>query len=54
MPHTILCAEDNLLALHPIKNTIEMEGWHVDVCEDGAMASERIKSSERHVRCLLI
>jgi CheY-like chemotaxis protein len=44
-PTTILCVEDNKLILGAIRETLEMEGWLVEACEDGITALEKINSS---------
>lgn len=45
MPLTkILYAEDYKLVAHYMKEILEMEGWHVDVCTDGLAALEKIES----------
>lgn len=45
-PTTILCVEDNKLVLGAIRETLELEGWRVEVCEDGTTALTKINSSE--------
>ncbi|MGI8654577.1 MAG: response regulator [Pyrinomonadaceae bacterium] len=53
MPHTILYVEDNLILRHTIKETLELEGWRVDACEDGTTALEKLKS-DNHYDLLLL
>jgi CheY-like chemotaxis protein/tetratricopeptide (TPR) repeat protein len=50
---TILYVEDNSLLLRTMKETLSMEGWRVEVCEDGAEALARIESEERFDLILL-
>jgi DNA-binding response OmpR family regulator len=45
-PATILCVEDNQLLLGAVKETLELEGWRVEVCEDGATALAQLESVE--------
>jgi CheY-like chemotaxis protein len=47
-PTTILCVEDNKLVLGALRQTLEMEGWLVEVCEDGTTALAKIDSSEHY------
>lgn len=47
-PTTILCVEDNKLVLGAIKETLELEGWRIEVCEDGRTALARMKSGEQY------
>lgn len=47
-PPTILCIEDNKLVLSALKETLELEGWRVEVCEDGATALTKIESGARY------
>lgn len=41
-PTTILHVENNTLVSGMVKDTLEMEGWAVDVCGDGAEALRKI------------
>jgi CheY-like chemotaxis protein/predicted negative regulator of RcsB-dependent stress response len=45
-PVTILYVEDNKLLLRTIMDTLALEGWRVEVCEDGAQALAKIESAE--------
>jgi CheY-like chemotaxis protein len=47
-PTTILCVEDNKLVLGAVRETLELEGWRVEVCEDGTSALAKINSSEHY------
>jgi two-component system chemotaxis response regulator CheY len=47
-PTTILCVEDNKQVLSAIKETLELEGWRVEVCEDGATALAQIESGKSY------
>jgi CheY-like chemotaxis protein len=47
-PITILCVEDNKLVLGAVKEMLELEGWGVEVCEDGRTALAKIKSAEHY------
>ena len=42
----ILYAEDYDLVLFTIKQLLELEGWSVDVCRDGAVALEKLEQRE--------
>jgi DNA-binding response OmpR family regulator len=42
---TILYVEDNRLVLHMVKETLDLEGWRVETCEDGLTALGRIESA---------
>lgn len=53
MPHTILYVEDNRILRDVIKETLELEGWRVDACEDGTAALEKLKS-DNHYDLLLL
>ena len=44
MPLTILYVEDHKVVAEVIKDTLELEGWHVVLCDDGAIASRKIAS----------
>ena len=43
-PVTILHAEDNRVVADAVRETLELEGWKVDTCPDGATALRRIES----------
>lgn len=45
-PMTILYVEDNHLLLRTLKETLSLEGWRVEPCENGAQALARIESDE--------
>jgi CheY-like chemotaxis protein len=47
MTLTILLVEDNRMVLSVVRETLELEGWRVDCCEDGYTAL-RIIESGRH------
>lgn len=53
MPHTILYVEDNLILRDVIKETLELEGWRVDACEDGTTALEKLKGNNHYDLLLL-
>ncbi|HEU4596306.1 MAG TPA: response regulator [Pyrinomonadaceae bacterium] len=42
MALTILYAEDHKVVAEAVKDTLEMEGWRVTVCFDGAVAFRRL------------
>jgi two-component system phosphate regulon response regulator PhoB len=42
MPLTILYAEDNPLVSEPVRDLLEAEGWHVQLCADGDAAVKRL------------
>ena len=42
-PVTILHAEDDRFVAETVKDTLEMEGWRVITCADGAAALRRIE-----------
>lgn len=44
-PVTILHAEDNRLVSDAVRDTLELKGWEVDTCPDGAMALKRVESN---------
>jgi CheY-like chemotaxis protein len=52
-PPTILCVEDNKLVLGALRETLELEGWHVEVCQDGTTALAMINSTEHYDLILL-
>jgi CheY-like chemotaxis protein/tetratricopeptide (TPR) repeat protein len=45
-PVRILVVEDNRLLLRTMMDTLALEGWHVEVCADGAQALGKIESAE--------
>jgi CheY-like chemotaxis protein len=45
MPHTILYVEDHRLVADVVKDTLEMEGWRVVLCVDGALALSKLASA---------
>ncbi len=47
MPH-ILLIEDHQFVADAIKETLEGEGWRVETCEDGYVASLLIKGEARY------
>lgn len=52
-PTTILCVEDNLLVAGSLKETLEMEGLHVELCHDGTTALERVNANNHYDLLLL-
>jgi CheY-like chemotaxis protein len=52
-PVSILYAEDNRLVADVVKDTLEAEGWRVEVCADGNAALNRI-AGEVHYDLLLL
>jgi CheY-like chemotaxis protein len=44
----ILIAEDNRLVMGAVRDALEMEGWEVVGCEDGAAALAEIEGEERY------
>jgi CheY-like chemotaxis protein len=52
-PTTILCVEDNLLIAEALKDSLEMEGWTVELCHDGTTALARINANEHYDLLLL-
>jgi CheY-like chemotaxis protein len=52
-PITILYAEDNRLVLNLVKDTLELEGWQVDICEDGTTALKKIEGAAHYDLLLL-
>jgi CheY-like chemotaxis protein len=54
MPLTrILYAEDYRLVAHYMKEILEMQGWHVDVCANGLDALKKIESETPYDLLLL-
>lgn len=47
-PITILVIEDYKPVLHLMKDMLEMEGYVVDLCENGTAALSKIQSSEHY------
>lgn len=47
-PPTILCVEDNRLILGAIRESLEREGWTVEICQDGITALARINADEHY------
>lgn len=45
---TILFVEDNQLVQNVVRDTLELEGWQVDVCGDGVTALRKIESSAHY------
>lgn len=43
---SILYAEDYDLVLFTVKQLLELEGWSVDICRDGAAALRKLESQE--------
>ncbi|HEX8473622.1 MAG TPA: response regulator [Pyrinomonadaceae bacterium] len=44
----ILYAEDYDLVLYTVKQLLELEGWRVELCRDGATALKRIETREHY------
>ena len=51
-PVTILHVEDNRAVADAVKEMLEMEGWQVETCEEGATALKML-ASEKHYDVLL-
>ena len=47
-PVTILFVEDNDVVLKVVKRTLELEGWRVEVYEDGVAARREFESEEQY------
>ncbi len=47
-PTTILIVEDDRLVLRMVKDTLELEGWHVEVCENGLTALRMLESGAHY------
>jgi len=47
-PAAILYVEDKLLVSSAVKDTLEEEGWRVEVCADGAGGVKRLEGGERY------
>ncbi len=41
-PLTILHVEDNQMVAYAVKDTLEMEGWRIEICNDGAAALKKL------------
>lgn len=52
-PGTILHVEDDQLVGKMLREVLEIEGWRVEGCEDGATALQKIESRERYDLLLL-
>src|SRR5215212_1718447 len=49
MPHiTILLVEDSDMVLRAVKKTLELEGWRVEVCEDGVAALRELEGEAQY------
>jgi CheY-like chemotaxis protein len=48
MPLTILYAEDHKIVADAVKETLELEGFRVVLCSDGAVALQRISGNARY------
>lgn len=44
----ILHVEDNKIVANAVQDTLEMEGWSVEVCEDGAAAHRQIAGNTHY------
>lgn len=49
----ILYVDDNRILLLTVKDTLELEGWHIDTCADGLDALAKIESRTRFDLLLL-
>ena len=49
----ILHVEDNEVVADAVKETLELEGWEVDTCSDGATALQKILSDDHYDLLLL-
>lgn len=45
---TILYVEDHKIVAEAVKDTLELEGWRVVSCADGAVALKRLASDARY------
>ncbi|HEX8128278.1 MAG TPA: response regulator [Pyrinomonadaceae bacterium] len=52
MPH-ILLVEDTQIVADAIRETLELEGWHVETCADGRAALSKIESGAHYDLLLL-
>jgi CheY-like chemotaxis protein len=48
LPVTILCVEDNDIVASALKDTLELEGWKVELCRDGSSALNRLAAGIRY------
>ncbi|HEX8636243.1 MAG TPA: response regulator [Pyrinomonadaceae bacterium] len=53
LPITILYAEDFQPVKHIVKETLELEGWRVEDCDDGLVALDKIRGAEPYDLILL-
>ena len=53
MSFTVLYAEDHKIVADAVKETLEMEGWRVVLCTDGAVALMKI-SDETHYDLFIV
>jgi CheY-like chemotaxis protein len=47
-PVTILLVEDNDVVSRVVKKTLELEGWRVEVCEDGGSALRELEGEGQY------
>ena len=47
-PITILIIEDNRLVLNVVRDTLALEGWKVEACEDGATALRKLEGGDQY------
>lgn len=52
-PITILYVEDNKIVMDAVRDTLELEGWRVDVCADGITGLAKVASAA-HYNLLLL
>lgn len=45
-PTMILLVEDNLMVRNVVRDTLSLEGWQVDACENGITALRKIESGQ--------
>jgi CheY-like chemotaxis protein len=50
---TILFVEDNRIVADAIRDTLELEGWRVEACFDGASALKKVEGEEHYDLILL-
>ena len=48
MPHNILLIEDHKVVAQAVRETLELEGWRVTLCGDGAVAVLRLASEDSY------
>src|SRR5919202_4342469 len=53
MSLTILYAEDSRLVASAVRDTLEAQGWHVEVCSDGNAALNKLAGGARYDLLLL-